>query len=187
MYPSPASPVTATEGRAVVSELGRAAPPLQGTLRRLRLLAPSTVRALPQVRAILCQVNPMAKYLRPYAEDVATLLNNMGSVTNYYDATGHAARIYVTVGPKDSAIASEANARLVNALLATGSMSRTDAYELVKGLAQRALDEGEPLSRLAAADARVTRVLSPAEIEAAFDPAYYLQRIDEAWRRLGLT
>src|SRR5206468_10356444 len=74
----------ATEGRAVVSELGRAAPPLQGTLRRLRLLAPSTVRALPQVRAILCQVNPMAKYLRPYAEDVATLLNDMGSVTNYY-------------------------------------------------------------------------------------------------------
>ena len=111
----------ATQGRAVVSELGRAAPPLQGTLRRLRLLAPPTVRALPQVRAILCQVNPIAKYLRPYAEDVATFLNNLGSVTNYYDATGHAARLYITVGPKDAAIATPENAKILNALLATGA------------------------------------------------------------------
>lgn len=76
--------------------------------------------------------------------------------------------------------------RLLNALLDTEEISRTDAYELVKTLAQQALDDGVELRDLAKADPEVTRLLSVESIEAAFDVSFYLQRADEAYRRLDL-
>jgi adenylosuccinate lyase len=77
--------------------------------------------------------------------------------------------------------------RLLNALLDTGAISRTDAYERVKSLAQRALDEKVPLIDLAKADPLVTAHLAPDAIDEAFDPSFYLRRTGEAWRRLGLS
>jgi hypothetical protein len=47
---------------------------------------------------VLCQLNPIAKYLSPYARDLGAFVANLGSATNFYDATGHAARIYAMVG-----------------------------------------------------------------------------------------
>jgi phospholipid/cholesterol/gamma-HCH transport system substrate-binding protein len=88
----------AQEGRAVVSELGQTAPLLQSTLGRLRGVSAPAVRALPQLRGTLCQLTPAAKYLSPYAGELAALLQGMGSATNFYDANGHAARLFVTVG-----------------------------------------------------------------------------------------
>ena len=51
---------------------------------------------------------------------------------------------------------------LLNALLATNDVSRTDAYELVKSLAQQAMDSGRPLRELAAKNERISSLL-PAE------------------------
>jgi adenylosuccinate lyase len=76
--------------------------------------------------------------------------------------------------------------RLFNALLATGRMTRTDAYELVKGLAQRALDTGVHLRDLAAGDKRITETLGAEALPALFDPAFYLRNVAVAYRRLGL-
>jgi len=75
--------------------------------------------------------------------------------------------------------------RLLNALLDKG-LTRTNAYELVKGLAQCALDEKVALIDLAKADPEVSRHLDPTELDVLFDPAFYLRHIDEAYRRLGL-
>jgi adenylosuccinate lyase len=76
--------------------------------------------------------------------------------------------------------------RLLNALLATGHLGRTEAYELVKGLAQTALDSGEHLSVLAARDPRITALLARSELEFLFRPDYYLRNIGVAYHRLGL-
>lgn len=76
--------------------------------------------------------------------------------------------------------------RLLNALLATEQLSRTDAYELVKTLAQQAIDGGVHLRALARADARITALLGAEALDALFEPAYYLRNIDVAYRRLGL-
>jgi phospholipid/cholesterol/gamma-HCH transport system substrate-binding protein len=89
----------ASAGQGLVDELAVAAPRLRGTVGRLTTLAPPTVRALPQVRATLCQLNPMAQFLRPYAADGVAMISNMASATNFYDATGHAARLYAIAGP----------------------------------------------------------------------------------------
>jgi adenylosuccinate lyase len=76
--------------------------------------------------------------------------------------------------------------RLLNALLATDHISRTDAYELVKTLAQRALDTGSPLRGLAAQDERVSSLLDTADLDELMRPDYYLRNLDVAYRRAGL-
>jgi adenylosuccinate lyase len=77
--------------------------------------------------------------------------------------------------------------RLLNALLATDRMSRTDAYELVKGLAQSAMDTKRPLAELAAAHPRITELLPPADLAELFSPDYYLRNVGVAFERLGVA
>jgi len=76
--------------------------------------------------------------------------------------------------------------RLLNALLATERLTRADAYELVKGLAQRALDTGVHLRELAAGDPTITGLLGLEALPALFDPGFYLRNSAVAYRRLGL-
>jgi adenylosuccinate lyase len=76
--------------------------------------------------------------------------------------------------------------RLLNALLATDQISRTDAYELVKALAQEAMDTRVRLDRLAAAHPRIVSLLGRDELDELFRPDYYLRNVEVAFRRLGL-
>ncbi|MHB8692219.1 MAG: MlaD family protein [Solirubrobacteraceae bacterium] len=86
------------QGRQVLAQLQTTAPRLQGLLGRLETLAAPTVAAMPALHKTLCQLNPMAGYLSPYATDLADMLTNMASATSYYDSTGHAARFFAIIG-----------------------------------------------------------------------------------------
>jgi adenylosuccinate lyase len=77
-------------------------------------------------------------------------------------------------------------ARLLNAILEEGKASRTEAYELVKSLAQDAMDRQVPLRDLAAADERVRALLVNADLDQLFEPNFYLRNVGVAYRRLGL-
>jgi adenylosuccinate lyase len=77
-------------------------------------------------------------------------------------------------------------ARLLNAILEGGQMSRTDAYELVKSLAQQAMDSHVPLRELASKDDRVQKVLGDADLDTLFNPEFYLRNIGVAYARTGL-
>lgn len=87
----------AQEGRKVLRELDLTAPPLEGTLSRLRTLAGPLSHALPQLRRVLCQLNPAIEYIAPYARDIAAMIVGLGSANNYYDATGHSGRVFALV------------------------------------------------------------------------------------------
>jgi adenylosuccinate lyase len=76
--------------------------------------------------------------------------------------------------------------RLLNALLATEQISRTDAYELVKGLAQRALDTGVHLRDLTGSEPRIIGLLGESDLGDLFRPDYYLRNIAVAYERAGL-
>ncbi len=76
--------------------------------------------------------------------------------------------------------------RLLNALLATDKIGRTEAYDLVKRLAQTALDTGVHLRELAARDATITSLLGAAGLDELFRPDFYLRNVAVAFRRLGL-
>ena len=76
--------------------------------------------------------------------------------------------------------------RLLNALLATERIGRTEAYELVKRLAQQALDSGVHLRELAARDPQITALLGTDTLDDLFRPDFYLRHIGVAYRRLGL-
>ncbi len=76
--------------------------------------------------------------------------------------------------------------RLLNALLSTERLSRTEAYDLVKALAQRAMDSQTPLQQLAAAEPRITGLLGAEGLAGLFRPDFYLRNTGVAYRRLGL-
>jgi phospholipid/cholesterol/gamma-HCH transport system substrate-binding protein len=80
----------AQQGRAVMRQLGGAAPALRQTVQGLQALSGPAAAALPQLQAMLCQADPMLRYIRPYAPDFSAWITGMGSMSNNYDAIGHA-------------------------------------------------------------------------------------------------
>jgi adenylosuccinate lyase len=70
--------------------------------------------------------------------------------------------------------------------LADTGLPRQHAYEIVQRNAMRAWRERTPFRRLLEADPEVTARLAPADLEACFDPAWYLRNVDAIYRRAGL-
>ncbi len=78
------------------------------------------------------------------------------------------------------------SSNLLNALIATGKFTRTQAYDLVKGLAQQAIDKETNLRVLAEKEPRISKLLRPKELDELFDPKFYLKNIGVAFKRIGL-
>lgn len=79
------------------------------------------------------------------------------------------------------------SSRLLNALIDTGKYPRTQAYDLVRKLAQKAIDGKIDLKDLALKDPIVKTLLKIREIESIFDPKFYLKNISVAFERTGVT
>jgi phospholipid/cholesterol/gamma-HCH transport system substrate-binding protein len=88
----------ARSGRAAVAELGRTNAPLQRVLRSATGVSRTLPSALPPLHRTLCQVNPMVRYIAPYARDLVSPLMGLGSASNSYDAIGHLIRLQAIVG-----------------------------------------------------------------------------------------
>jgi adenylosuccinate lyase len=71
--------------------------------------------------------------------------------------------------------------------LAKKGVSRERAYEWVQRNAMRSFDEKRDFKSLLLADAEVTRVLSPSEIERAFDLDEQLKHVDHIFDRVFHT
>ena len=71
--------------------------------------------------------------------------------------------------------------------LTESGLARQVAYELVQRHAMRAWKERRPLLEFLAADPTVTERLSPAELKACFDPAWFVRNVDTIFRRAGLV
>jgi adenylosuccinate lyase len=65
-------------------------------------------------------------------------------------------------------------------------MSRQDAYPLVQAAAHIALDERRPFRDTIAEQPGVTHHLTPSDLDAIFDYAYYTREVDKSFARLGL-
>ena len=68
--------------------------------------------------------------------------------------------------------------------LARRGVSREQAYEWVQRNAMRSFHEQRPFKTLLLADADVTRVLPPADVERAFDLDEQLQHVDHIFSRV---
>jgi len=78
------------------------------------------------------------------------------------------------------------SSNLLNNLIATGKFSRTEAYDLVKKLAQKAIDDEIDLKTLASNDPKISGALDSKKLNELFDPKFYLKNIDIAFKRTGL-
>ncbi|MEA5617687.1 adenylosuccinate lyase [Cronbergia sp. UHCC 0137] len=75
---------------------------------------------------------------------------------------------------------------LLLALIDKG-LNREEAYAIVQTTAHAVWNKPEGNFRhLISQDPRVTQNLSPAEIEACFDPQYHLRHLDQIYQRLGI-
>lgn len=79
------------------------------------------------------------------------------------------------------------SSRLLNYLLETEKISRTEAYDLVKGLAQQAMDKKKKLYILASKDKTITSLIGKSTLKDLFLPTFYLKNIGVARKRLGLS
>jgi phospholipid/cholesterol/gamma-HCH transport system substrate-binding protein len=93
------SPASA-KGIQVVNALGDASPALKSILVNLEQLKPSATQALPAIHSLLCQANPMIRFLSPYGSDIAAFFENFGAATDAYGAAaGHQMLTVATVDP----------------------------------------------------------------------------------------
>lgn len=66
-------------------------------------------------------------------------------------------------------------------------MNREEAYAVVQSCAHQAWNKPQGnFQELISHDERINQLLSPAEIEACFDPAHHLKHLDEIYQRLGI-
>ncbi len=71
--------------------------------------------------------------------------------------------------------------------LTDSGLARQVAYEIVQRHAMRAWRERRSFFELLAGDAQVTERVTPDELKACFDPAWYLRHVDAIFKRAGLT
>jgi len=71
--------------------------------------------------------------------------------------------------------------------LAETGLPRQQAYEIVQRNAMRAWGERTPFRAFLAADPEVTARLSAADLDACFDPTWYLRNVDAVYKRVGLS
>jgi phospholipid/cholesterol/gamma-HCH transport system substrate-binding protein len=116
----------AAQLNGVVQDLGSASPPLEGTLTSLRSLAPTTAQALPALNQTLCQVNPIIRYVKPYIPDIVSMVTELGSASNSYDAIGHTILLTPTVN-QDSIVGLPASAsNALQTLLSSGLLAKVN-------------------------------------------------------------
>jgi adenylosuccinate lyase len=66
-------------------------------------------------------------------------------------------------------------------------LARQAAYEIVQRTAMRAWSDQRSFHDLLAAEPDVAARLSPEELKACFDPAWYLRNVDAIYRRCGFS
>jgi len=71
--------------------------------------------------------------------------------------------------------------------LAETGLPRQQAYEMVQRNAMRAWRERAPFRAFLDADPEVTARLSAADLDACFDPTWYLRNVDAIYKRAGLS
>jgi adenylosuccinate lyase len=64
--------------------------------------------------------------------------------------------------------------------------TREEAYKLVQEKAMQAWTERTSFRGLLEAEPRVAESLSPADLDACFDPAYHIRHVDHVFERVGI-
>ncbi|MBE9127446.1 adenylosuccinate lyase [Coleofasciculus sp. LEGE 07081] len=109
---------------------------------------------------MLSEITDLVKHLLVYPENMKRNLNLYGGVI-------FSQRVLLTLVEK--------------------GMNREDAYSTVQSCAHAAWNQPEGnFHNLIAKDSRVTSRLTPAEIEACFDPQYHFQHLEEVYQRLDI-
>ncbi|MCV3295912.1 MAG: adenylosuccinate lyase [Oenococcus sp.] len=75
--------------------------------------------------------------------------------------------------------------RLLLKLIDKG-LSREEAYDTIQPLTARSWDEHKMFKDLVEGDSKVTKILTQAEIDDAFDYHYHLRNVDKIFERIGL-
>jgi phospholipid/cholesterol/gamma-HCH transport system substrate-binding protein len=84
--------------RQLLLTVGRGVQPLRVAVEHLGDAAPTLHGIVPDIRRATCELNPMLRYLKPYAADAISTVIGLGSAANSYDAVGHLIRLSPVLG-----------------------------------------------------------------------------------------
>jgi ABC-type transporter Mla subunit MlaD len=111
-------------GRIALDELQTATPRLRQTLADVKAFSQPAAKMLPALEHdVLCQVNPMLKYVIPYVPDINGMVTNMEDATQNWDAGGHVAQVTLDASEGSLGGLPASTESAMNTLLHSGLLS----------------------------------------------------------------
>jgi phospholipid/cholesterol/gamma-HCH transport system substrate-binding protein len=143
----------ARDGRHVVALLGPALPDVSHVALGAASGGSGLIRTTPSLKGMLCQLNPVLRYLQPYKNDLLQIAFHLGSASHAYDATGHTVRLLPIVNENTLSGAPPAvidSARLLlQSGLFVGQTKRItyDPYMKPGAIGKTVAQAGQPVNR----------------------------------------
>ncbi|MCW2997847.1 MAG: Long-chain-fatty-acid--CoA ligase [Solirubrobacterales bacterium] len=115
---------TARAARITVARLQTFATRGRPLLTDLKAFAGRTMPAFRPLDGALQQLNPLLGYLAPYANEVGSFFANLGSATNFRDATGNVARVMGVYNENSLLTKTPEEDKLLDALFSIGALKK---------------------------------------------------------------
>jgi len=84
-------------GRELFDVLPSVSKQAEPMLAKLKDFSGETKDAVPSIDALMRQLNPALRYLKPHARDIGTVWANLGSATDTRDVTGNLGRVHALI------------------------------------------------------------------------------------------
>lgn len=114
----------ATSGRRLLGSLGRFADRADPLVRELGPFSRALSPAAGTLDRLLREANPLLDYLAPYSRELGSVLANLASGVNSYDATGHVGRVHAIIDADTMTAFSAESRRALEALIDAGGLTK---------------------------------------------------------------
>ena len=145
--------VSARDGRKVIAALDDALPDLNHVALGATSLHDTLVPAVPKLKPVLCELNPMLRYLLPYRRDFLDILFHLSGASHAYDGTGHTVRLMPLLSENSISGAPPQVQNAMQALLQSGLLVgqgkriTLDPFMKPGEIAKTVAEPGEPRNR----------------------------------------
>lgn len=115
---------SARSGRRLIGSLGRFASRADPLVAALSPFSQALSPAVDALGRALQEANPLLHYLAPYSLEAGSMLANLASGVNSYDATGHVGRVHAIIDADTTTAFSGESRRALEALIEAGALTR---------------------------------------------------------------
>ncbi|HWH44001.1 MAG TPA: MlaD family protein [Thermoleophilaceae bacterium] len=114
----------ALSGRRLIASLGRFASEADQLVDELSPFSEALSPTVVALERVLREGNPLLNHLAPYSREVGSMLANLASGVNSYDATGHVGRVHAIIDADTVTAFDGESRRALEALIEAGALTK---------------------------------------------------------------